>query len=294
MRKRSDWERTVKNEHIFDEKQELERLNVQNRLFKPYEQPVYDRVLAQYKHPILLDIGSNDGNKTVDRFSSGMPGRVIGLEYHDHLARQAQAAYGDGVFSFHQCDVEAPDFPERLSALMEREGVAGFDLIHLSFVLMHLKDPGGLLRTLRRFLAPGGRLILMEALDGGSRLSPDPVQRFRAFLDILSLDPLAGDRACGEKAPALLERCGYRDVTVEDISICAGAEDVAKKRALFDIFFSYLPEDIRLLQRGEPDNVRYASCGAWLAQHYDTLQNAVLSRDSELSIGIRAITCLGG
>ena len=229
----------------------------------------------------------------MDRFTCDGIARVVGLEYHEALARRAQEAYGNDVFSFHPCDVEAPDFPLRLADIMASSGIVAFDLIHISYVLLHLKDPGALLEKLRGFLAPGGRLIVMEANDAISAITPDPLHMFKTFMEILSLDPFAGDRSCGGKVPALLEENGYQEIRVENVLIQAGAAEPRKKRDLFDIFFSYLPQDIRLLRDREPDNVRYASCAAWLRRHYDTLRDLALAERAELSVGISIITCLG-
>lgn len=278
---------------VFQNNEELRRLEVQSRLLKPYEQSIYRRMIAGKSGLSLLDIGCNNGSKTVDRFTCDGIARVVGLEYHSGLARWAQETYGSDVFSFHPCDVEAPNFTDRLTAIMAHRGIESFDLIHISYVLLHLKAPGVLLSKLRGFLAPGGRLIVMETNDRICELTPDPFHLFGAFLDILSLDPFAGDRNCGGKVSALLADSGYQEIAGENILIRAGAVEPQKKKDLFDIFFSYLPWDIRLLRHQETDNIRYASCTSWLSQHYNTLQNIILAEGSELSIGIRAITCLG-
>lgn len=278
---------------VFQDKEELRRLEVQSRLLRPYEQPVYRRATAGRRGLSLLDIGCNNGGKTVDRFTSGRISRVVGLEYHEELARRAQERYGSDVFSFYPCDVEAPDFSLRLADMMADAGIGAFDLIHISYVLLHLKDPGALLAKLQGVLAPGGRLIVMETNDAISVLSPDPLRMFQTFLEILSLDPLAGDRNCGGRVPGLLADSGFQEICVENILIRADSSQPQKKKDLFDIFFSYLPEDMRLLRSREPDDLRYASCASWLKLHYNTLRDIVLAEDSALSIGIRAITCQG-
>ena len=43
----------------------------------------------------MLDIGCNDGMKTVERFSSEAVSRVLGLEYNEKLATKAQQSYGN-------------------------------------------------------------------------------------------------------------------------------------------------------------------------------------------------------
>lgn len=279
--------------NIFQENQEIDRLAIQNRLFKAYEQPVYQQVLAQYEHPKLLDIGCNNGSKTVDRFGSQNTARVIGLECHSGLVMQAQETYGNKIFSFYQCDVEDADFLEQIALLMAQNGVAAFDVIHVSFVLMHLKNPGALLGTIKNLLAPGGRLIIVEADDTLSRVSPDENHLCKSFMEILSLDPYSGDRTCASKIPSCLAESGYKQITLENTVIQAGNAETKKKHDIFTSFFSYLPEDVLSLTQNNPNSAQYAAWSSWLNLHFDALRSLILTESTEVSIGVSIITCLG-
>ncbi len=281
------------NTLVFQDNQEIDRLAVQNRLLKTYEKPVFRRLLSGRSNLKVLDVGCNDGSKTVDWFSCPEISQVIGLEYHRELARKAQHQYGGERFAFYPCDVEASDFPVWLSSLMVSSGVEGFDIIYVSFLLMHLKKPEELLRRLRRVLAPGGRLVVVEADDTISEICPDPHHLLRDFLNILSFEPLSGDRTCGGRIPALLADCGYGDIAMANKTVGAGAGEGDKKRAMFDVFFSYLPQDLCLLREKEPDNSHYAACAAWLERHYEELRNLIVAQNSKISMGISMITCLG-
>lgn len=279
--------------NIFQENQEIDRLAIQNRLFKAYEQPVYQQVLAQYEHPKLLDIGCNNGSKTVDRFGSQNTARVIGLECHSGLVMQAQETYGNKIFSFYQCDVEDADFLEQIALLMAQNGVAAFDVIHVSFVLMHLKNPGALLGTIKNLLAPGGRLIIVEADDTLSRVSPDENHLCKSFMEILTLDPFSGDRTCGSKIFALLAEYGYQKIVLENTLIGAVQGELQKKQDIFNTFFSYLPEDVAILRKQEPQNAQYTAWSEWLERHFTALRDLILSDDAEIAMGVSIITCLG-
>ncbi len=278
---------------VFQAHTELDRLSVQNRLLAAYEEPIYRRVLAGRRDVRLLDVGSNDGSKTVARFSHGNVSRVIGLEYHHELVERARTDYGDGRFCFRQCDVEAPGFAVRLAELMAEQGVEAFDVIHISLVLLHLHDPGALLALLRGVLAPGGQLIVVEADDSASKAVPDDGHLFRDFLRILSFDPLSGDRHCGGKTLRLLAKSGYRDIALENTAVRAGGAEAGTKADIFDIFCSYLPQDIRLLREREPENAAYAACGAWLDRHYGDLRRMILRDGTEISMGVSIMTCYG-
>lgn len=110
-----------------------------------------------------------------------------------------------------------------------------FDGIYLSLVLLHLKNPAALLRSLRRFLSADGHLFVVESNDGATWLSADDGGRMEAFLSILGQDPYAGDRKLGPNLPELLVRCGYEKPTVWYDYIQALPEETEKKKVMFRI-----------------------------------------------------------
>lgn len=283
----------MQSQLVFESKAEIERLRVQNDLLSGCEAPVLAQLLSGRQSLSVLDIGCNSGRKTVERFSSPAVSRVIGLEYHPALAEQAQRQFGDAVFSFFPMDVEAADFSAQLRTVMQKTGVAAFDVICLSFLLMHLSDPGRLLRALRPFLSPGGKLLIIEANDSACTLEPDPEGLLDAFLGILRDDPYSGNRRIGAELPGLLTACGYGSGKVWQEAISAGREDRTKKQAIYTTFFSYLPEDVRLLLEANPENRTYRTWSDWLERNGDTMKQLILGEDSVISMGIRILTCTG-
>ena len=67
-------------ENIFESSKEIDRLAVQNRLLKEYEEPVCRRLLERRQGVRGLDVGCNNGSKTAARFSRSGVSTVIGLE----------------------------------------------------------------------------------------------------------------------------------------------------------------------------------------------------------------------
>lgn len=277
--------------NIFDGHKEIDRLAVQNRLLKEYELPVYQRLMEGRKGLRVLDVGCNNGSKTADRFAHPSVEKIIGLEYNQDLVEEAQATYGDRWFSFYQCDVEQPDFAPKLRGWMEENQIAAFDLIHISLVLLHLERPGLLLGILRGFLAPGGKLMIIEANDSVSGLSNDPKGMFANFMDILVHDPFSGARNFGSEVPLLLKEQGYCQIVLENEVMYAKGPEQSKKEQFFDVFFSYLPEDILLLREQEPDNQQYVQWEEWMRRNYESLHQLVLNEHSDFSVGLSIYTC---
>ena len=275
---------------IYQDPRELARLAAQNRLMRAYETPVWEELFSNRSGMRILDVGCNDGKKTLERFSRPETARVLGLEYHSDLVARAEKNCADSRFLFRACDVEAADFPKRLSELMEESGIEAFDLIHLSFILMHLKEPGRLLQTLSGVLSKSGRLLLVEPDDRDSFISEDPEGLFRTFCRFLKTDPFAGDRGCGRRVFSMLEQMGFRNVRLVQKQITAGQNEPQKKEDLFQMFFSYLPLDMEFLLKQEPEREEYQRCAAWLFAHFDALREQVL-QCRQFAIGVSIMTC---
>jgi 2-polyprenyl-3-methyl-5-hydroxy-6-metoxy-1,4-benzoquinol methylase len=92
----------------------------------------------------LLDFGCGDGSFMSRMQRAGW--QVSGIEQDPKAADSLRARYGFDVRP------TLEDFADR---------VGKFDLITTSHVIEHLADPVAVLRALRRFLRPGGRLVVV-------------------------------------------------------------------------------------------------------------------------------------
>jgi len=284
----------VKSQLVFQEKTEMERLRVQNSLLSCYEVPVFVQIFSERQNIAVLDIGCNDGTKTVERFSLDEVSCVIGLEYNEELAQKAQKKYGNEKLSFYHVDVETEDFSKRLCEILKEKQIKNFDVIYLSFLLMHLTDVNKLLTALRPFLKTDGKLFVIEPNDSASTLNNDPNGLLGDFLRILDKDKYSGHREVGANICETLSACGYENIIVWHDAISAGYGEMEKKKAIFTTFFSYLPEDIRLLLDTEPENIKYKSWSEWLDRNYETLRNLILQEKSVISMGMKILTCTKG
>lgn len=275
---------------IYQDPRELARLEAQNRRMRTYEAPVWEKLLSGRSGIRILDVGCNDGKKTLERFSRPEIARVLGLEYHRDLAARAEKNCADSRFSFRACDVEAADFPQRLSQLMEESKIEVFDLIHLSFILMHMRDTRRLLEALSAVLTRGGKLVLVETDDTDSFISEDPDGLFQTFRSFLKIDPFAGNRNCGGQTFSMLKQMGFQKVCLVQNQITAMQDEPQKKEDLFQMFFSYLPFDMEFLLKQEPEQEEYQRCAAWLRLHLDALREQVL-QCRQFSIGVSIMTC---
>ena len=284
----------MQSQLVFQEKNEIKRLRMQNELLSCYEAPVLAQIFSEGRNLSVLDIGCNDGKKTVERFSSESVSQVVGLEYNEKLAKKAQKTYGNEQFSFYPVDVEAKCFSERLRTIMTEKQIDGFDVIYLSFVLMHLNDVKRLLLNLQPFLKENGKLFVIEANDSASTLNNDENGLLGEFLEILKKDKYSGNREVGANICELLSDNGYKDICVWHDAISAAEGEMKKKKAIFTTFFTYLNEDILLLLDAEPNNEEYRSWSLWLDLNYKTLKRLILQETSVISMGMKILTCTKG
>ena len=284
----------MQSQLVFQEELEIKRLRVQNRLLSAYEAPVFAQIFSEGRGITVLDIGCNDGSKTVECFSEEAVSRVIGLEYNAELAEQAQSKWGDDRFSFYPMDVETADFSDKLREIMSAKDIRSFDVIYLSFVLMHLKDAKKLLCALQPFLSENGKILIIEANDSASTLSHDADGLLGECLDILKRETYSGNREVGRHICETLGECGYENIRVWHDSIGAGEGEKEKKEAIFTTFFSYLPEDVKLLNSLEPDNEEYGKWSAWIEARYEDLKRLIMQDKSEISMGMKFVTCMRG
>ena len=277
-------------QNVFLDEVELKRLMVQGRLLSEYEQPIYQKAIDGRKGLTLLDVGCNNGWKTKERFSDKNFKKIIGIDCLDLLVEQARKQFGNEVLSFYACDVATEDFAEKLQQIMQKENIPAFDIIHCSFMLMHTKEQEEILRRLKAFLAPGGKLIAIEPDDTTSYMNPDPDGIYREFLQVLSADPYAGKRNMGAELPGLFANSGYTDIELECSEIASSGNEITKKEHIFDTFCSYLQEDLILLRQGAEGGA-YQKEWEWVQKNFEKLRQLMTGEASTVSMGVKIYTC---
>ena len=178
--------------NIFDTDYEIERLNAQEELLWKAQERIYDSFLNG-KDMVILDIGCSDGFKTVREFDRDNVKKVLALDYAAEEVAKAKANCGSEKFCFEMGNVEDLDFECRLADLMKEHDIEAFDVVHLSLVVLHLKNPVNLFTLLRRYIKKDGRIVIVEADDDKAVLSPDDYY-LRKYNSLLKLDPYMGNR----------------------------------------------------------------------------------------------------
>ncbi len=279
----------MKKQEIFAEKKELRRLDVQHKLLEEYEKPILGEIFNNGVELSVLDIGSNDGRKTVSLFSDGRVKKVIGLEYDECLALDAEKEKKDDRFSFYSMDVESDDFSSSLEGIMKEKDIDGFDIIYMSFILMHLSSPGKVLAVLRNYLKRSGKLVVVEADDSRVTLSGERTPLLSQFFNILDKDKYSGNRSFGKNIEKTLLDAGYGDISLKCDSIDAAADEKEKRDMIYTVFFSYLEEDVKILL-SEEDRAEYREWEKWLKSNINELESEITNGKGTIRMGMKILT----
>ena len=260
--------------YFFDDKKEKRRLKIQQNLMRSFDAPAYDKVKNRYERLSVLDLGANTGEFIMDRLgASEKLEKLIGIEFDEKSVEYANAAYGlEGKISFHRLDLESESFYDDLRDIMDKCGVGSFNVINLSMTLLHLKSPYRLLKKLRSVLDGDGTVIVKDIDDGLNLAYPDDEGDFAKAVDICSREELAGYRKSGRQIYTLLYRSGFKHVTQERLGLSTVGMDSDERSALFDTYFSFIREDLRLLQEKHPDDKRIKADLDWYVDIYDDLE----------------------
>jgi ubiquinone/menaquinone biosynthesis C-methylase UbiE len=155
----------------------------------------------------VLECGCGTGAQTVLLAASSPRARIVSVDVSAASLEQARArvqAAGFGNVAFQEADLFHLPFED-----------SSFDHVFVCFVLEHLRDPLGALRSIGRVLRPGGSITVIEG-DHGSWYchpqTPEAAATVRCLIDIQAR--LGGDSLIGRRLYPLLVEAGFRETRV--------------------------------------------------------------------------------
>lgn len=156
----------------------------------------------------VLEVGCGVGAQTVHLVAGSPAARLTAVDISAASlarARAAVAASAPGTaVQWHQADLFDLPFAD-----------AAFDHLFVCFVLEHLADPVAAAAGLRRVLAPGGTITVIEGDHGSAFFHPDSSAARAAIGCLVALQAAAGGNGLlGRQLQPLLAAAGYRDITV--------------------------------------------------------------------------------
>lgn len=216
---------------------EVERLEKQNNLYNSYANKYLDEIFSDLSSPAILDVGCSDAANTIKKFKERNYSYILGFDIDKDKIKQAAELYGSEKNSFIYADILADDFEEKIETYLKEKSLKGFDLIHISCVILHLKEPQKALAKLHRFLTDNGRIFIIDEDDGMNVAYPED-EFFNDAYYIWDHSYESGDRHCGRKLPGYLSDAGYSNVEVKSTTISSIDSNGKYKETIWDMYFN--------------------------------------------------------
>lgn len=285
-------ERTQNTYFFYEDKKERRRLKIQQDLMRDFDFAAYEKVKSRYDSLKILDLGSNTGDFIMDRLASGVNlEKLIGLEYDEKSVQVANEKYGaENKIAFYKLNLEDEDFVSELEEIVDGQNVEKFNIINISMVLLHLKSPYKLLKNVRKFLSDDGTLIIKDIDDGLNLAYPDEKGEFERVVKICKKNETSGFRESGRQIYTLLNRAGYKKVKLEKQGLSTAGMNYEQRSALFDTYFSFILEDLKIMKERYPDDKRIATDYDWYRKTYDDLEEKFQDDAFFFSLGFMIYT----
>lgn len=264
-----------------EDEKEQRRLIKQRNLSKKLEQSTWDKIMQMEGKFRILDVGCHNGDLIMERIGkSERVEKLVGLEWKEKLVEAANDNYRiENKIEFFCQDITAPDFEGRLTDISKKMDIEKFNVIHVSMVLLHIADPLHLLNVLKKFLAKDGRILIKDIDDGFNVAYPDPGGRFAKATAICADSEFSGLRENGRRVHQLLSNVGFTDLCLENCGIRTTGMDVEEREDLFDCYFGFIIDDMRLMSEKYPDKTKYKENFEWFSREYDDMRHEFIRSD---------------
>lgn len=266
-----------------------ERLSVQQTIILPFNNAIYERYFKDKTDFDVLDLGSNNGNSIMNSvLPSYKPRHIIGVERSEKMIEQAQKYVGTTPYVPYMLDVESEDFIDNVKEIMANEGIQGFDLIVCTFLLLHLKKPGQLVKKIRKLLKPGGILFIRDVDDLQTVSHPDPDKLVKTFKEIDSKLAHTGFRKMGRELYAHLKDAEYSTIEFIPEEISTVGRDYDERLDLLNMNFSYIKENVMdMIVPNKPS--KFDGYLSYVESHYDDLEELFSKSNYYYKCGIVAV-----
>ncbi len=263
-------ERTSNKYDVMDKK-EKRRIAFQRRITRKHDVKSISSVIEKKESVAILDIGCNDGSLILDRVD-GMTNisAIVGVDSNEEMiSNNINRCDKNNVF-YICSDCEKDDFLDDIQDLMKEKKIEKFDLIVLSMILLHVKNPFKLLKNARALLKADGSLYIRDMDDGLTVAFPDDKNLVSRALDISNRVPYTGYRHCGRQVYSILKKCGFREVEIVEEIIDTVNMNFDERNMLFVTNFSYIKGDLELAYKESPEE--FEDDYIWFQSAYDELE----------------------
>lgn len=264
-------------------KDEREMVKIQSQLSLESDLAVMTDLLGSSGNDgkkYVLDVGCVEGITVKDRISriDNMDICVVGVDRDNDVIKIANENNNDSRYTFVNIEVESDDFEEKMQEFMDREGIPGFDLITVTLLLRHFKEPALAIKRLKKFIRNQGYIYIREQDDrslvsyGDKGLISKIVKKHREL-------PGVSDHYYGRKVYSQLVEAGYRNISSRSVVRDTVNKSEKERVDIFCAQFVKRKNFIDYLYSRDPSNVNLRETLDWFGVALDKLYEYFIQPD---------------
>ncbi|MBQ4333585.1 MAG: TIR domain-containing protein [Clostridia bacterium] len=269
---------------FYGDEGERKRLASQRQFVYDFAAEEYDSFISELHNGSFLDIGCNTGEQAM-MFVEGRSEiqHYIGIDRESLALDKAREFFPSG--HFYQGNCEADDFDQLLCKIEEELDIDGFDLINLSMVLLHMKEPQFVLDTLAGHLTDGGRIVILDIDDGLNIAYPDPDEWFSKAVEICSETGYSGYRKSGRQVCQLLTDIEMHEIQLHKQGLSTAGMTRDKRSAFYELYFWFILDDLRKMNQQAPENKIVLAELNWFEEHYKEMKARFKKKSFYFNLG---------
>ncbi len=269
---------------FYGDEGERKRLITQHNFIYEFACDYYDGFISSLQDGAFLDIGCNTGEQAM-MFLEGRKevSKYIGVDREEQALEKGRELFPNG--HFYQGNCESNDFDDLLSGIEDDLKIDGFDIINLSMVLLHMKEPQILLDVLSDHLAEGGRIVILDIDDGLNIAHPDPDHMFSKAVEICAETGYSGYRKSGRQICQLLADVDMSDIQLHKQGLSTVGMSREKRSDFFELYFWFILDDLRKMHDLAPDDKIVSAELNWLEEHYKEMKSKFKKKGFYFNLG---------
>lgn len=272
--------------YYYDEDElEKHRLRTEDALLIRYEEPIVKKLLEGRRELVCLEVNVLNPEGVYGRLDYPEVGKVIALTYNEDVAKAGNQDTRDGRVRFFTTQFEADDFEDCLEDYLDEMGADGVDFVCLSMAIMDFKKPFKVLEAIRNVLNDNAVMIVRDVDDGAVFAYPDKDEYFKKFQSFYVHNKYSGFRYAGRQVYSYVRKMEPKSICLERYGINTSDMTRREKKALFEAWFSFIPNDFGRMLREDPQSEIAKEVVDFCNEYYDDLHEQFFSGDTLFSSG---------
>lgn len=272
--------------YYYDEdEQEKRRLRTEDLLLARYEEPVVNKLLEGKNGLVCLEVNVLNPLSAYAKLDRPEISKVIALTYNKDVADIGNRERPNDDIKFYTVQFSDDDFEDQLEECIRDMGVRGIDFVNLSMAIMDFKKPFKVLQAIQNYLNDDAVMLVRDVDDGAVFAYPDNKEYFRQFQSFYIHNKYSGYRYTGRQVYSYVHKMEPKSICLERYGVNTADMSRREKKALFESWFSFIPNDFGRMLREDPNSEIAKQVVDFCKEHYDELYEQFFSNDMIFSAG---------